>query len=281
VSLGVSIILHVAVLSLFLAGSMGSPGTRDVPEIIIVSLGAGSLEAVPEPVLENSPEPVMVQEPEAAVAAQTVEVSPPHPPPEILVVNEQPAAPIKETLPVPEGEEEVLIETPPVINATQETVSMDEEAAEMIPAEPAPSEQSVQFIPGASAGEPDQAGPPAETMLAYAGADLLPGILAAGGREGDSALFVPAVTMNLPIPSYPGACRRRGQEGTVVLSVEVGIDGKPGRIRVVDTSGFPRLDRAAEDALKRAVFRPARQDAVSVESTKQVAFTFRLEDEEN
>jgi protein TonB len=118
-------------------------------------------------------------------------------------------------------------------------------------------------------------------MLAYAGGDLAPGILSSGSPKGEGDRFIPAVTLSLPEPSYPRVCRRRGQEGTVVLSVDIGVDGRPGKISVTDTSGFSRLDRAAADALKRAVFKPARQNAVFIKSTKQLAFTFRLEDEDN
>ncbi|TNF49059.1 hypothetical protein EP232_01765 [bacterium] len=49
----------------------------------------------------------------------------------------------------------------------------------------------------------------------------------------------------------------------------------------MDTSGYSRLDRAAADALRKAVFNPARKGAVPVKFTKKVAFTFRLEDTDN
>jgi protein TonB len=252
-----SLLLHIAFLSFFLPTAMNSFGTQQVSQIIIVSLGSGTWETESDAVSPETERPAVAEPPETVVIQEPVEKS----------VNQIPEETHLESPPAPE-----LI--PEVIQITEETVVQIPDGS-TIPAQPA----------GSPSGHPVQdrapTGPPNETMLAYAGGDLAPGILSSGSPKGEGDRFIPAVTLSLPEPSYPRVCRRRGQEGTVVLSVDIGVDGRPGKISVTDTSGFSRLDRAAADALKRAVFKPARQNAVFIKSTKQLAFTFRLEDEDN
>jgi protein TonB len=61
-----------------------------------------------------------------------------------------------------------------------------------------------------------------------------------------------------PAPSYPPGALRRGESGTVVVSVEVGVDGRPASISLDERSGSRDLDRAALDAVSRWRFEPAR-----------------------
>lgn len=79
-------------------------------------------------------------------------------------------------------------------------------------------------------------------------------------------------------PRYPLTSRRHGEEGTVVLAVEIRADGQHGRIDILKSSGYPRLDHEAVRAVRRASFLPATRAAVAVASTKRVAIEFRLRD---
>ena len=79
-------------------------------------------------------------------------------------------------------------------------------------------------------------------------------------------------------PAYPRVSRRRGEEGTVVFSVEVRADGSRGEIRLERSSGFSRLDCAARRALARATFLPARLNGRPVASRKTFSFRFQLVD---
>jgi len=56
-----------------------------------------------------------------------------------------------------------------------------------------------------------------------------------------------------PAPVYPSASRRAKEKGTVVLRVQVKADDSIGFIDLQSGSGFPRLDAAALDAVKRAI----------------------------
>ncbi|HSD60344.1 MAG TPA: energy transducer TonB [Burkholderiales bacterium] len=86
-----------------------------------------------------------------------------------------------------------------------------------------------------------------------------------------------AAYLSNPPPDYPVAARRRGQEGTVLLSVLVSEAGLPKEIRLAKSSGTPVLDEAALEAVKGWKFVPARQGAQSVAAWVEVPIRFRLE----
>jgi protein TonB len=86
----------------------------------------------------------------------------------------------------------------------------------------------------------------------------------------------PTGIVNLPQPEYPRFCRRRGQEGRVVVRVFLASDGTVSAVKIIASSGFSKLDRAALAAVKHGQFSPAKILGVSVKSHKDVAFTFRL-----
>lgn len=67
-----------------------------------------------------------------------------------------------------------------------------------------------------------------------------------------------------PAPAYPAMSRRLGEEGRVVLRVFVDIDGRPEQVELKNSSGFPRLDQAAEDAVRRWKFVPAKRGEEAV-----------------
>lgn len=86
-----------------------------------------------------------------------------------------------------------------------------------------------------------------------------------------------AAYLKNPAPSYPLAARRTGEQGTVTLRVRVTREGLPERVRVEKTSGSPRLDTAALDAVRSWRFVPARRGATTIESWVLVPVVFRLE----
>jgi len=77
-------------------------------------------------------------------------------------------------------------------------------------------------------------------------------------------------------PTYPRLSQRRGEEGTVVLSVEVLASGKSGEIKIIQSSGHRRLDNAALKAARQTQFTPARKSGKEIASTTELSFTFRL-----
>lgn len=80
-------------------------------------------------------------------------------------------------------------------------------------------------------------------------------------------------------PEYPYGAKRLGQEGTVVVEVRIGIDGRVTSASVAESSGFARLDEAAtRHARRNWRFTPATSGGEPVESTARISLVFDLTD---
>ncbi len=79
-----------------------------------------------------------------------------------------------------------------------------------------------------------------------------------------------------PAPAYPPLSRRMGEEGKVLLRVHVEPAGRPSQIEVKTTSGSPRLDQAALEAVWRWKFVPAKRGDEAVAAWVLVPITFTL-----
>ena len=77
-------------------------------------------------------------------------------------------------------------------------------------------------------------------------------------------------------PTYPAASRRAGEEGTVRLRILVDERGMPRDIQISQGSGFPRLDQAAMDAVRKWRFAAATNGSQAITAWTNVAVTFRL-----
>jgi TonB family protein len=99
-----------------------------------------------------------------------------------------------------------------------------------------------------------------------------------GGGSG-AVLSVKASYADCPKPDYPDRARREGWEGTVTLRVLVDEEGKSKSLEVNRSSGFPVLDEAAMDNVKRRCrFNPARDGDRRMESWIRIPVVFRLAD---
>lgn len=97
--------------------------------------------------------------------------------------------------------------------------------------------------------------------------------------EENKGVISDAATASTFRPAYPRISRRRGEEGTVCLSIQVHADGSVGDVSMIQSSGYSRLDKAAFVAARKARFMPALQLGRAIESTTQLSFTFRLTDD--
>lgn len=79
-------------------------------------------------------------------------------------------------------------------------------------------------------------------------------------------------------PSYPALSQRLGEQGRVVLKVELDEEGRVSGAVVKTHSGFIRLDEAALSAVKTWHCRPARRNGVAVSAVALQPFSFTLED---
>lgn len=81
--------------------------------------------------------------------------------------------------------------------------------------------------------------------------------------------------ISTPSPKYPAQALRKGEQGTVMLSAEIGVDGVPSSVEVAKSSGSRALDRAAVEAVKRWRFRPAMAEGRPVPGQVQVPINFK------
>lgn len=57
-----------------------------------------------------------------------------------------------------------------------------------------------------------------------------------------------------PLPDYPWICRKRHQEGKVFVDVKTNAEGRVLEANLHKSSGYPRLDEVAIDAVKTWIF---------------------------
>ncbi|MCO6457232.1 MAG: energy transducer TonB [Pirellulaceae bacterium] len=117
-----------------------------------------------------------------------------------------------------------------------------------------------------SAGGP----PPVEAVSVPAAAS------ATDDQAGATVDELPHKLATNPAPQYPREAYVRGQQGRVLLEVQVGAAGQVLAVRVFETSGVPLLDQAALDAVRGWRFRPARRAGRAVPFTVTVPVRFSI-----
>ncbi|MDB9822981.1 energy transducer TonB [Deltaproteobacteria bacterium] len=80
-----------------------------------------------------------------------------------------------------------------------------------------------------------------------------------------------------PLPNYPRTARKRGYQGTVVLSVLVDERGLVKNLWVFESSGYRLLDNAAIKTVSEWLFEPGMKGNQKVEMWVQVPVQFELE----
>jgi len=137
----------------------------------------------------------------------------------------------------------VVSETPPIAPVA------------LSPAPPAPPAPAVQAPPApvAAPAPPPKAAAPAE------GGDLS------------------AKMLSFTAPTYPLESRRAKEEGTVTLSVVLGLDGRVAEIGVSGSSGSARLDKAALEAVRKWRWAPILRngEAVMVRGSVKIPFVIK------
>ncbi|SMB31127.1 putative TonB protein [Sterolibacterium denitrificans] len=87
-----------------------------------------------------------------------------------------------------------------------------------------------------------------------------------------------AAYLDNPRPVYPTLSRRMGEQGTVQLRVQVDANGQPLDVKLHSSSGSPRLDNTAIEAVRRWRFVPARLGNKPVAASVIVPIVFSLKD---
>jgi protein TonB len=92
----------------------------------------------------------------------------------------------------------------------------------------------------------------------------------------ETAASYKAEYLDNPPPPYPRLSRQLGEEGTALLKVQVGPNGRPLQIKLMSSTGYPRLDEAAEATVAQWRFVAATRNGQSVTSWVLVPIKFRI-----
>jgi len=79
-----------------------------------------------------------------------------------------------------------------------------------------------------------------------------------------------------PAPRYPRRARERGEEGMVILDVEILSDGDVGTVSIYKSSGYSLLDQSALNAVKKWHFSPAQSNGNSLTVHRKIPIIFKL-----
>ncbi len=80
------------------------------------------------------------------------------------------------------------------------------------------------------------------------------------------------------LPPYPASARSAGQVGVVKLLISVDEHGNVSHVSLAESSGYPSLDRAAQDWVKdNWLFRPAVRGGAAIASQIIAPIRFKLD----
>ncbi|MCK6375782.1 energy transducer TonB [Zoogloea sp.] len=123
-----------------------------------------------------------------------------------------------------------------------------------LPPKAPPSERAVAASPPEPAAQPQAA--------TAAVAQAAPPAAAPEAKQPAAPVTPPradAAMLNNPAPAYPAQSRRLHEEGRVLFDVYILPNGSVGQIKLKRSSGFPRLDDAALEAIRRWRYVPAKR----------------------
>jgi protein TonB len=72
--------------------------------------------------------------------------------------------------------------------------------------------------------------------------------------------------------------KRRGETGTAVIRLTVGLSGKIENVTLQKSSGSSRLDEAALDAVRGSACSPYKENGEAIRASATVPFVFSLND---
>ena len=111
-----------------------------------------------------------------------------------------------------------------------------------------------------SESSPSAAGPAAATVVPASATTSTASTRPAPAAA--AALVLPssdADYLNNPPPAYPRMSRRMGEQGTVIVRVFISVDGRAEQAEIRIASGYPRLDEAALETVKRWRYVPGKR----------------------
>ncbi|MBU8921589.1 MAG: energy transducer TonB [Bacteroidales bacterium] len=86
----------------------------------------------------------------------------------------------------------------------------------------------------------------------------------------------PPILVKHVAPKYPSLAQSAGIEGTVLIRVLIGVDGKVEQASIINSDVTPAMEKSALAAAKKFIFRPARQRTVPVRASMAIPIRFKL-----
>jgi len=170
----------------------------------------------------------------------------------------------------------VAVETPPPPKPVPQPVPKPQPKPKVKPkVEPKPAPMPVAEAPSqiaAPAPEPTPPAPPQPAPQPAAPAIGKPSMDLAAPKN------VAHLSCNIAQPDYPSMSRRRGETGTAVIRLTVGLSGKIENVTLQKSSGSSRLDDAALEAVRGSACSPYKENGEAIRATATVPFVFSLND---
>lgn len=278
-------LIHAGLLALGLPTI--EPATLAMPQAVQVSLVPGpalaSAPAGPPPAKEQEALKPAVHQAKKTPPQEKVEEALPKKPKSTPLPK--PVSPPKpELIPPPRPEPVPLPEPEPEPEPKLVDQIIQDAPSESQPTEPEQSSEVTEEIEQASASSAAEIASKADSLMT-AGSEGFnsteEGAMSternSRGTGGGGVDKMPSYSYN-PKPRYPRQARNAGQEGTVILRVEVLFSGRVARIEIDKSTGYNILDTAAVEAVKRWRFTPAKRGSRSVTSWVLIPIEFNLRD---
>lgn len=275
-ALAVSLLLHGLVL--FSLGGVGTSGPAMESSVMITYL------AMPAPVPAKAPgieattgkktvtPPVQAStKPEAFPNPANVK---PQPSPELVTLEKKPVVKLSTRPAAGDVREAVFEEGKPDFSELRAEEAPDAVNSENMGITVHDTESSTQDSQSLVVNSQFSVLNSQSTLLAFAGDPLSFGMIGLDAVRPD---LIEARVLSLPEPVYPVLSRKRGEEGRVIIQVEISAEGKVLKAQISRSSSYSRLDSAALKAIQDAVFAPAIEHGAPVESLTKVAYRFELE----
>jgi periplasmic protein TonB len=204
-------------------------------------------------------------------AALTMRNQPPPRPIEAKSITAQLISETPQPAPQP-----VAVETPPPPKPVPQPVPKPQPKPKVKPKiEPKPTPMPVTEAPSQIAAPAPEPTPPAPAQPAPP-----PAAPAIGKPSMDLAApkNVAHLSCNIAQPDYPAMSKRRGETGTAVIRLTVGLSGKIENVTLQKSSGSSRLDDAALDAVRGSACSPYKENGEAIRASATVPFVFSLND---
>ncbi len=137
------------------------------------------------------------------------------------------------------------------------------------PPAPVTSQPQPQPSPVLTQAAPSQAAPSVPATASPAPAAAAAPSAAGQPRPNRSNAATPVVLpssdadyLNNPAPAYPRMSKRLGEQGTVTVRVLINTEGRAEQAEIRTSSGYPRLDEAALETVKRWRYLPGKRAGV-------------------